>query len=62
MPPAYILRQYRDLGGDLITIGTDAHEPQHMASGLEQGMELLRQTGFRYITLYKHRNPQQILL
>jgi histidinol-phosphatase (PHP family) len=62
MPPEYILRQYRDLGGDLITMGTDAHEPKHMADGLGQGMELLRTIGFRYITLYENRQPQQILL
>jgi hypothetical protein len=33
-----------------------------MASGLEQGMELLRTCGFRYITRYENRNPQQLLL
>lgn len=62
LPPAYVLDMYRDLGGDLITIGSDAHEPHHMADGLEQGMELLRRSGFRYLTLYKDRKPQQILL
>jgi hypothetical protein len=33
-----------------------------MADGLERGMELLRTIGFRYITLYENRQPQQILL
>ena len=62
MPPGYILKMYRELGGDLITIGTDAHVPSHMAEGLEQGALLLEQCGFRYITLYQNRNPQQIKL
>lgn len=62
LPPAYILEWYRELGGDLVTIGTDAHEPQYMADGLERGMELLRRCNFRYLTLYKDRKPQQILL
>ncbi len=59
MPPAYVLKMYRELGGDLITIGSDAHEPQHMASGLEQGMALLAQCGFRYVACYENRKPVQ---
>jgi histidinol-phosphatase (PHP family) len=62
MPPEDILRRYRALGGELITIGSDAHCPEHMASGLTQGLELLRHCGFRYLTLYQNRIPQQILL
>lgn len=60
LPPEYMLRAYRRLGGELITIGTDAHEPAHMADGLERGMELLQSCGFRYITLYKNRKPRQM--
>ncbi len=60
--PESILRKYRSHGGELITIGSDAHEPAHIASGLEQGMALLRHCGFRYITLYRNRQPQPIPL
>ena len=62
MPGETIFRWYRELGGELVTIGSDAHVPEHMAEGLERGMELLRQAGFRYLTLYKNRIPQQITL
>lgn len=62
LPGPEVLCWYRELGGELITIGSDAHEMQYMAQGLEQGMELLREIGFRYLTLYKNRTPQQILL
>ena len=62
LPPEYMIRMYRDLGGELITIGSDAHEPKHMDDGLEEGMALLRRCGFRYITMYQNRIPQQIRL
>lgn len=62
LPNEAILRMYRELGGELITIGSDAHTPDKMALGLEKGMALLRNCGFRYLTLYKERKPQQILL
>ena len=59
LPPEYIVKRYRQLGGELITIGTDAHEPKNIAAGLEQGMELLRRCGFRYLTAYEKRKPLQ---
>ena len=59
LPPEYIVKRYRELGGELITIGTDAHEPKNIAAGLEQGMELLRRCGFRYLTVYEKRKPLQ---
>lgn len=62
LPPAYMLRMYRRLGGELVTIGSDAHEPECVADGLERGMELLRSCGFRYLTVYRDRKPQQLLL
>lgn len=62
MPGEEIFRWYRELGGELITIGSDAHVPEHMTDGLERGMELLRGIGFRYLTVYKNRTPQQIKL
>lgn len=62
LPPEYILGMYRGLGGDLITVGTDAHEPGHMNDGLEKGMALLEHCGFRYVTLYENRKPRQVPL
>ena len=59
LPPEYIVKRYRELGGELITIGTDAHEPNNIAAGLEQGMALLRRCGFQYLTGYEKRKPLQ---
>ena len=62
LPPAYVLRMYRELGGELLTIGTDAHVPQDMAAGLDRGQALLEQCGFRYVTIYQQRKPIQMKL
>lgn len=62
MPPEYILRQYRELGGEIITIGSDAHKPENMALHLEDGMALLRAVGFRYLTVFQNRKPEFISL
>ena len=62
MPPEYMLRAYRQLGGEIVTIGSDAHSPDRMAQGIAQGMELLRAVGFRYLTLFRGRKPDFIKL
>ncbi len=62
LPPAYVLRMYREAGGELITIGSDAHRPEDMALGLDRGMALLEACGFRYISRYRNRKPEMLKL
>ncbi len=57
-----ILKRYRDLGGELVTLGSDAHRPDHVGRGLARAVRLLEQTGFRYLTVYRRRRPEQIKL
>lgn len=57
-PHKDILSLYRDLGGEIITIGSDAHSPEHLGYGFEEAADLLKQLGFRYYTLFHHRKPE----
>lgn len=57
-----ILKRYHALGGELITVGSDAHRPAHVGKGIRQSIELLRETGFRWLTVYRQRKPEQIKL
>ena len=57
-----LLTLYRSLGGELITVGADAHIPQSVGKGIPQAYELLRETGFRYVTVYQGRKPRMIPL
>lgn len=57
-----VLERYHALGGELITLGSDAHKPPHVGRGLIQAMELMRETGFHWLTLYRQRKPEQIKL
>jgi len=53
---APLLRRYRTLGGEIVTLGTDAHHPGHFA-GYAAGLDLLRACGFRYLCTYEKRAP-----
>ncbi len=56
-PHRDIIRRYRELGGERITIGSDAHEPRHVAYGFDAAAELLRSLGYRYYTVFEDRRP-----
>ncbi len=56
-PCTGVLRRYRELGGELITIGSDAHEPAYLGYAFDRTAALLQELGFRYYTVFKKRRP-----
>ena len=61
-PAGDILRLYRSLGGEIITVGSDAHVPAQVALGLREGYELLKGCGFRYVSEFRKRQCEFIPL
>lgn len=53
-----ILKRYRELGGELITVGSDAHSPENIARGFERAAEVLTSCGFRYYATFEKRIPE----
>ena len=58
LPGIELIKKYRALGGEILTIGTDAHTPQNVGLCLEKGLELARRAGFKYIATFKERKPE----
>lgn len=52
-----VLALYRDLGGEVLTLGSDAHRPRHMAAAFPEALDLIRETGFRWLCVYRRRTP-----
>lgn len=57
-PCTAILKQYKKLGGEIITIGSDAHCPKHIANHFDKAEAVLKECGFTYYTIFKERKPQ----
>lgn len=53
-----ILLLYRDLGGTLVTTGSDAHFPADVGKGLRESCALLKSCGFDRVVVYAHRKPE----
>lgn len=52
-PGLAILRRYRQLGGEILTVGSDAHSTADLGRGIPQAVALARQAGFRAIALFE---------
>ncbi len=61
-PNSDILKRYRELGGERITIGSDAHRPEQIALEFDRAEALLSSLGFRYYTIFEQRVGRQIPL
>ena len=57
-PTEEIIRRYRELGGDIITIGADAHKPEHVAFDFAKVPSILKDAGFDYFTVFRERKPE----
>ena len=57
LPDLPLVRRYRELGGELVTLGSDAHCVEDLGKGIEAGMDLLREAGFRHFAVYEQHKP-----
>ncbi|HAN21319.1 MAG: hypothetical protein A2Y15_07245 [Clostridiales bacterium GWF2_36_10] len=57
MPNDDLIRFYKELGGEMITIGSDAHYARDLGVDIKETREKLKAFGFKYITRYKNRKP-----
>lgn len=56
-PQTCILKRYRELGGEIVTVGADAHRPEHIAYDFNQAARILKECGFEHYTLFRERKP-----
>lgn len=56
-PSVAILQLYRELGGTILTIGSDSHAPAHLGTHIEEARALLRDLGFRQFCTFEQMQP-----
>ncbi len=61
-PHPEVLRLYRSLGGEIITVGSDGHKAEHVAYDFAAAAEILKNAGFEYYTVFRGRKPEFIKL
>jgi len=62
LPDAEILRMYYDLGGRLLTLGSDSHRNRAVGRGFAEAKEMLKSIGFEYYCYFEKRKPVKVPL
>lgn len=57
-----ILRRYRDMGGEIISMGSDSHSPDRIGAGFNEFAAILKALGFRWTAHYESRRLVQLPL
>ncbi len=59
-PDESVLKTYKALGGDLLTLGSDAHRREGLAKGFSEAKTILKDLGFTRYHYYENRYPYPI--
>ena len=54
-PGPLVLRWFREMGGERVTLGSDAHRPEDVAGDLDVALAAARQAGFCHVTQFERR-------
>lgn len=57
LPDGKWLKIYRELGGEIITLGTDAHSTQHVGCSVRERQALLKSCGFTRFCTFEKQKP-----
>jgi histidinol-phosphatase (PHP family) len=55
VPGLATLRHYRELGGEILVIGSDAHRPEHLGYGFPLARDVARAAGFERVARFERR-------
>lgn len=58
----WLLSLYRDCGGEIITLGSDAHLAPDVGKGIPAAAVLVKELGFSRVARYVHRKPELVTL
>ncbi len=62
LPDLEYVKLYRECGGEILTIGSDAHNSGDLGAGIEFGEQTARDAGFKYTAVFRNRKPEFIKL
>lgn len=61
-PEPSIIKLYKQLGGEIITLGSDAHDPSALGYGFDDAIYTLQSIGFKYYTIFRGGKPEFLKL
>ncbi|MBQ7204068.1 MAG: histidinol-phosphatase HisJ family protein [Eubacterium sp.] len=62
MPEKSLIKRYKELGGEYITVGSDSHYYSKICLNIDRGYDLIKECGFEHFTIFKNREPMNITI
>lgn len=59
-PPIKYIKRFKELGGEFLTLGSDAHLAPDLGEGILHAMQMAKDAGFSHFTFYKQRQPRLV--
>lgn len=56
-PAREILHRFAELGGEIVTIGSDAHRTRDLGYRYDFAVEMIKSAGLKYLTTFDQRKP-----
>ncbi len=56
-PSLDFVKRYRELGGEIITVGSDAHRPEDIGKNFTEAYDMLKTAGFKYVSVFRYQKP-----
>lgn len=61
-PPENVLYEFKRLGGERISIGSDSHAPNNVGRGIEECIAHAKRAGFNSVTVFRQRRAEQVMI
>lgn len=55
MPADWVIRRYAELGGEAMSLGSDAHQPDHIAADFDKAAAMLKDNGIGQLSIFEDR-------
>ena len=62
MPEMPIVKRFFELGGEIVTVGSDAHDEASVGRATKETMQQLARAGFKYVCAFDNRKPRFIAI
>ena len=59
-PSLYWVKLFREMGGEILSLGSDAHTAEDLGKGIREGAEIALEAGFTHLCCFKERKPNFI--
>lgn len=60
LPSLNVVKRYRELGGEIITVGSDAHKENACGTKIAEACRVIKAGGFDHISLFRDGKPKKV--